>query len=40
MTDEQIIGLYWDRDESAIRQTDLAYGKKLHFLSQKILQNF
>ena len=40
MTDAQIIALYWDRDESAIRETDLAYGKKLHFLSQKIVQNF
>ena len=40
MTDAQIIALYWDRDETAIRETDRVYGKKLHFLSQKIVQNF
>ena len=40
MTDAQIIALYWDRNEDAIRQTDLAYGKKLHFLADRIVQNF
>ena len=40
MTDAQIIALYWDRDEEAIRQTDLHYGSKLHHLAHKIVQNF
>lgn len=40
MTDAQIIALYWDRNEDAIRQTDLTYGKKLHYLADRIVQNF
>ena len=40
MTDAQMIALYWDRDEEAIRQTDLHYGSKLHHLAHKIVQNF
>lgn len=31
--------LYWARDEDAIRQTDIAYGKKLYILANKILQH-
>ena len=40
MTDIQIIELYWARNEAAIQETDLRYGKKLHFLADKIVQNF
>lgn len=40
MTDSQIIELYWARSEDAISQTDAAYGKKLHMLAQRIVQNF
>ena len=39
MEDAKIIALYWDRNEDAIRQTDLAYGRKLHVLADKIVQS-
>lgn len=39
MTDAQIIELYWSRNEDAIRETDLAYGRKLHTLAERIVQN-
>ena len=39
MEDAKIIELFWARDEDAIRQTDAAYGRKLHTLSQKLLLN-
>lgn len=29
MTDSQMIALFWDRNEDAIRETDRAYGRKL-----------
>ena len=37
MTDQQIIDLYWKREEQAIRETDMVYGKKLYSLSWRIL---
>ena len=40
MTDSQIIDLYWARNEDAIKQTDYVYGRKLHHLADKIVQNF
>lgn len=40
MTDVQIIELYWARDEQAIKETDLVYGRRLHYLADKIVQNF
>ena len=40
MTDRQIIELYWARNEAAIQETDLRYGKKLHTLADKIVHNF
>ena len=40
MTDSQIIELYWTRNEDAIAQTDIVYGRKLHALADKIVQNF
>ena len=39
MTDLQIIELYWNRDEEAIKQTDYVYGTRLHSLADKIVQN-
>ena len=39
MTDNQIIELYWARNEDAIQETDMAYGRKLHTLADKIVQN-
>ena len=39
MDDRKIIALYWDRDEEAIRATDAAYGKPLHRLAERIVQN-
>lgn len=40
MEDTQIIALYWDRNEDAIHQTDLSYGRKLHVLSEKIVNSY
>ena len=40
MTDSQILDLYWARSEDAIKETDLRYGRKLHTLADKIVQNF
>lgn len=37
MEDNQILALYLARDEQAIRQTDAAYGRKLHSLADRIL---
>lgn len=39
MEDTQIIDLYWARDELAIAETDRAYGRRLHAISDRILQN-
>lgn len=39
MTDSQIIELFWNRSEDAITSTDRSYGKKLRYLSQRILQS-
>ena len=40
MTDIQIIELYWNRNEDAIKETDAVYGRKLHTLADRIVQNF
>ena len=40
MTDAQIIQLYWSRNEDAIKETDAVYGRKLHTLAERIVQNF
>ena len=39
MTDNQIIDLFWNRNEDAIATTDAAYGRRLRGLSGRILQN-
>ena len=37
MTDEEIIRLYFDRDQRAINETAVQYGKQLHSLSYKVV---
>lgn len=39
MEDSAIIKLYWDRDETAIRETENAYGERLRGLSRHILDS-
>ena len=39
LEDEQIIGLYWKRDEKAIRETDIKYGKFLLKIAYNILND-
>ena len=39
VTDNQIIDLFWNRNEDAIAATDGAYGRKLRGRSRRILQN-
>ena len=38
MTDSQIIVLFWERNEDAIRETDALYGRRLFAVSDKILR--
>lgn len=40
MEDIQIIELYFARDERAIRETEASYGRRLHSLAIRILQNY
>ena len=39
MDDEEIIRLYWNRDESAIRETDRKYGAYLTKIVRNVLDN-
>ncbi len=39
MNDAEILALYWERNENAIRQTDAVYGRRLHVLSKRIVNN-
>lgn len=39
MEDTKIIELYWQRSEDAIRETDSAYGGRLHALANNILRS-
>lgn len=39
MDDEKIVGLYWQRNESAIAETDLKYGKLCHSVAFGVLGN-
>ena len=39
LTDEQILDLYWLRDENAIRQTDRKYGKYLYVIAYNIVHD-
>ena len=40
MHDEQIVALYWDRKEEAIRQTQQKYGAYLSKIAYNILSDF
>ena len=37
MTDSQIVALFWEKNEDAIRETDVLYGRRLFAVSDKIL---
>ena len=39
MEDAKIIELFFQRNEQAVKETDTAYGRKLHALSHNILHN-
>ncbi|MBQ7001930.1 MAG: sigma-70 family RNA polymerase sigma factor [Oscillospiraceae bacterium] len=39
MEDAKIIELYWARNEDAIAQTDAEYGRRLHTLANRLLQD-
>ena len=39
MSDREIIDLYWDRDERAIKETDVKYKKYLYTIAYNILHN-
>ncbi len=39
MDDGQIIDLYWNRDQRAVRETDGKYGKLLHSIAWNLLQS-
>ena len=39
VTDEEIISLFWNRNEDAIAETDAQYGRRLRRCSNRILQN-
>lgn len=39
MEDAKIIALFWQRNEQAVKETDIAYGRKLYNLSNRILNN-
>ena len=38
MTDQEIIGLYWDRDEQALSQTERTYGGYCRSIAWNILK--
>lgn len=40
MDDTNIIKLYFARNQDAITETDRSYGRRLHGLSQRIVQNY
>lgn len=40
MDDKKIVDLYWNRDENAIKETALKFGKYLHSISYHILLNY
>ena len=39
MEDNQIIELYWNKNEKAISETDKKYGKYCNYIAYNILQN-
>ncbi len=39
MEDQEIVQLFWERSEAAIKETEIKYGAKLHHLAMKILNS-
>lgn len=39
LSDEEIVALYWQREERAIRATDQKYGKYLYTIAYNILRD-
>ena len=39
MNDAEILALYWERNENAIKETDAVYGRRLHVLSKRIVNS-
>lgn len=39
MEDDQIVELYWERDESAIKESEIKYGTYCHNIAYNILNN-
>lgn len=39
MEDERIVFLYWERDENAIRETEIKYGRYCHAIAYHILDS-
>lgn len=39
VTDDEIVSLFWNRNEDAIAETDAAYGRRLRGLSRRILRS-
>ena len=39
LSDEEIVALYWERQESAITETDVKYGKYLYTIAMNILRD-
>jgi len=39
MEDERIVMLYWDRDETAIRETEIKYGNYCYIIAYNILRS-
>ena len=39
MEDRQIVDLFWERSESAIKETERKYGRYCHYIAYQILQN-
>ena len=39
MEDQEIVQLFWERSESAIKETEIKYGARLHYLAMKILNS-
>ena len=39
MDDQTLIGLYWARDEGAIKETSAKYGKLCRYIANNILKN-
>ena len=39
MQDDEIVEFYWNRDEQAIKETDVKYGKYLFTIAHNILHD-